>query len=61
MPGRSLHALPFFAPCDDILVMLVCATRWLYMHFNMLAYMFMHESCLLVCRPCFNTNEVIDI
>ena len=61
MLGRSSHALPSFAPCDDILVMLVYATCWLYMHFNTLAYMFMHESCLLVCRPCFNTNEVMDI
>ena len=27
----------------------------------MLAYMFMHESCLLVCHPWFNTNEVMEI
>ena len=24
------------------------------MHLYTLVYMFMHESCLLVCRPCFN-------
>ena len=28
------------------------------MHFYMLAYMSMHESCLLVCRPCFNTKKL---
>ena len=61
MLGCSSCALPFSAPCDDILAMLVCATCWLYMHIYTLAYMFMHESCLLVCRPCFNTNEVMDI
>ena len=27
------------------------------MHLYMLAYMFMHESCLLVCRPYFNTMK----
>ena len=37
-----------------MLTMLVCATRWLSMHLYTLAYMFMHESCLLVCRPYFN-------
>ena len=31
--------------------------RWLSMHLYMLAYMFMHESCLLVCRPYFNTMK----
>ena len=41
-----------------MLTMLVCATRWLSMHPYMLAYMFMHESCLLVRRPCFNTMKV---
>ena len=52
--------IPFslFALCDDMLTMLVCATRWLSMHLNTLAYMFMHESCLLVCRPCFNTMKL---
>ena len=61
MPGCSSCALPFSALCDDIVAMLVCTTCWLYMHFYMFAYIFMHESCLLVCRPCFNTNEVMDI
>ena len=28
------------------------------MHLYMLAYMFMHESCLLVCHPCFSTMKL---
>ena len=44
----------FFAPHDAMLTMLVCATHWLFVHLYMLAYMSMHESCLLVCRTCFN-------
>ena len=31
---------------------------WQSMHLYMLAYMFMHESCLLVCHPCFNTMKL---
>ena len=58
MPGCSMHTLPFFAPCDAMLTMLDCATRWLSMHLYMLAYMFIHESCLLVCRLCFNTMKL---
>ena len=46
------------APCDDILATLVCATHWLSMHLYTLAHMSMHESCLLVCRPCFNTIKL---
>ena len=45
---------PFFALHDALHTMLVCATRWLSMHLYMLAHMSMHESCLVVCRPCFN-------
>ena len=41
-----------------MLAMLVCATHWLSMHLYTLAYMSMHESCLLVCRPCFNTMKL---
>ena len=37
-----------------MLTMLVCATRWLYVHLYTLTYMSMHESCLLVCCQCFN-------
>ena len=58
MPGCSLCALPYSAPCNDMLVMLVCATCWLSMHLYMLVYMFMHKSCLLVCRSCFNTMKL---
>ena len=58
MPSCSVHTLPFFSPCDAMLTMLDCATCWLSMHLYMLAYMFMHESCLLVCRPCFNTMKL---
>ena len=48
----------FSVPCDDMLVMLVCATRWLFMYHYKLAYRSMHESCLLVCRPYFNTMKL---
>ena len=59
MPIASCIPFPFFSPCDDMLaMMLVCATRWLYMHLYTLAYMSMHESCLLVCRPHFNTMKL---
>ena len=52
-----MHTSPFSASCDDMLTMLVCATRWLFMYLYTLAYMFMHESCLLVCHPCFSTMK----
>ena len=58
MPVASCIPFPFSAPCDDMLTMFVCATCWLYMHLYMLAYMSMHESCLLVCRPCFNIMKL---
>ena len=58
MPSCSVHTLPFFSPCNAMLTMLDCATCWLSMHLYMLAYMFMHESCLLVCHPCFNTIKL---
>ena len=50
-----MRALPFFVMCND---MLVCATRWLNVHLYTLAYMSIHESCLLVCRPYFNTMKL---
>ena len=50
--------LPFFALHDAMLTMLVYATHWLSMHLYTLAYMSMHESCLLVCCPCFNTMKL---
>ena len=43
---------------DVMLTMFVCATRWLSMHLYTLAHMSMLESCLLVCRPCFNTMKL---
>ena len=58
MPVASCIPFHFSAPYDDMLTMLVCATHWLSMHLYMLAYMLMHESCLLVCHPCFNTMKL---
>ena len=58
MPIASCMPFPFFASCDDMLTMLVCATHWLYMHLYTLTYMSMHESCLLVCRPCSNIMKL---
>ena len=56
--GCFVRNFPFSLPCDDMLSMLVCATYWLYMHFYTLAYMSMHESCLLVCQLCFNIMKL---
>ena len=58
MPVASCSPFLFSAPCNDMLSMLICATHWLYMHFYTLTYMSMYESCLLVCRPCFNTMKL---
>ena len=58
MSIASSIPFPFSAPCDDMLTMLVCATRWLSMHLYMLAYISMHESCMLVCRSCFNIMKL---
>ena len=55
MPSCFMHTLPFLPPCN---AMLVCATRWLSMHFYTLAHMSRHESCLLVCHPCFNIMKL---
>ena len=52
--GCSVHTFPLFRSMP----MLVCATRWLSVHLYTLDYMSMHESCLLVCRPCFNTMKL---
>ena len=49
---------PFSASCNDVLTMLVCPTRWLSVHLYTLAYMSIHESCLLVFCPCFNTMKL---
>ena len=58
MLGCSVHTLSCSALRDAILTMLVCATCWRSMHLYTLAYMFMHESCLLVCRSCVNTMKL---
>ena len=58
MPIASYIPFPFSAPCNDMLAMLACATRWLSMYLYTLAYMFMHESCLLVCHSYFNTMKL---
>ena len=55
MQGCSLRAFPFSAPCND---KLVCATCWIYVHLYTLTYISMHESCLLVCPPYFNTMKL---
>ena len=49
---------PLSAPCDDMLAMLVCATRWLSMHLYTLDYMPMHESSV---SSMFQHNEIMDI
>ena len=58
MPSCSMRTFPFSAPHNSLLTMLVCATRWLFMHLYTLAHMSMHESCLLVCRPRLNTMKL---
>ena len=61
VPVASCIPFPFSFPCewcDDMLTMLVYATRWLSMHLGTLAYMFMHESCLIVYCPYFNIMKL---
>jgi len=58
MPVASGIPFPFSVPCDDMLTMLVCATRWLFRHLYTLAFMSMHKSCLLVYHPYFNTMKL---
>ena len=58
MPGCSVCTIPFFVSRNVMLTMLVCATRWLFMHLYTLVHMSMHESCLLMCHPCFNTMKL---
>ena len=54
MPFASCIPFTSSVLCHIMLTMLVYATYWLYMHLYTLAYMSMHESCLLVCRLYFN-------
>ena len=58
MPIALCIPFPFSAQCNDMLIMLVYTTRWLFVHLYKLAYMSMHESCLLVCRSYFNTMKL---
>ena len=58
MSVASCIPFPFSTPCDDMLTMFVRTTCWLSMHLYTLAHMSMHESCLLVCCPCFNTMKL---
>ena len=58
MPVASCIPFPLPAPCDAMLIMLVCATCWLSLHLYMLAYMSMHKSYLLVCCPYFNAMKL---
>ena len=58
MPVASCTPFSLSTPCNDMLSMLVYATRWLSMHLYMLTHISMHESCLLMCRPCFNTMNL---
>ena len=58
VPIASCIPFPFLTLRDTMLTMLVCATHWLSMHLYTLAHMLMHESCLLVCRPYFNTMKL---
>ena len=54
----SCIPFPTSTPCNDMLAMLAYATHWRSMHLYTLPYMFMYESCLLVCHPCFNTMNL---
>ena len=58
LPVASCIPFPFSAPCDVMLTIHVCATRWLYMHLYALSYMYTHESCLLMCHPYFNPMKL---
>ena len=58
MSVASCIPFPFSAPCNAMLTMLLCATHWLSVHLYMLTYVSMHESCLLVCPPRFQTMEL---
>ena len=58
MPVALCILFPFSTLYDDMLAMLICATRWLSMHLYTLTYMSMPESCLLVCYPYFNIMKL---
>ena len=54
----SCIPFPFPSPCDAMLIMLVSTTHWLSLPHYTLTYMSMHESCLLMCHPYFNTMKL---
>ena len=56
MPGCFIYTLPFLL--HAMLTIFVRATHWLSMHLCTLAHTSIHESFLLVCRPCFNTIKL---
>ena len=57
--ARLLRIYPSLSTlCDAMHTMFVHATHWLSMHLYMLAHMSIHESCLLVCCPCFNKMKL---
>ena len=58
MPIASCIPSPFLLHVMIRLPCLFCATCQLSMHLYMLAHMSMHKSCLLVCRPRFNTMKL---
>ena len=52
-----MHTFPLFRSMRWYAYHACLCPHWLCLHLYTLAYMFMHESCLLVCRPCFNTMK----
>ena len=60
MPVALCIHFPFATSCDDILTMLVCATRWLSMHLTRL----LTCSCMILLTSVLSMlqrNEAIDI
>ena len=59
MPVASCTLFPISTPCDDMLAMLVCATRWISMHLYTLA----HISWVLPASvsSMLQHNKVMDI
>ena len=55
--GCFMHTFPLFRSMRWYAYHACLCPHWLCLHLYTLAYMFMHESCLLVCRPCFNTMK----
>ena len=58
MPVASCIPFHFFLSVRWYACHACLCPHWLRLHLYMLVYMFMHESCLLVCRPCFNTMKL---